>query len=53
MLAKQVTFNVSLVLLAIATVLFVLAATRLAKGWMIALGLACFSGAFLVDRLWP
>jgi flagellar biosynthesis component FlhA len=54
MIAKEVTFNLSLVLLFVAVVLFVLAAIpKLARAWMIAIGLACFAGAFLVDRLWP
>jgi hypothetical protein len=51
-LAKEVTFNVSLVLLILAVVLFVLAAfPKVARLWMVAIGLACFAGAFLVDRL--
>jgi uncharacterized membrane protein YgdD (TMEM256/DUF423 family) len=52
MLAKEVTFNLSLVLLIVAVVLFVLAAfPRLVAAWMLPVGLACFAGAFLVDRL--
>lgn len=52
MLGKTITIDVSLLLLIAAVVLFVLAALpKIARAWMIAIGLACFAGAFLAERL--
>lgn len=51
MIGVTLKFNLSFFLLCVATALFVLSATRLAKGWMTAIGLACFSGAFIAQRL--
>jgi uncharacterized membrane protein YgdD (TMEM256/DUF423 family) len=52
MIAKTVEFDLSLVLLILAVALFVLSAVpKLARAWMMPVGLACFSGAFLADRL--
>lgn len=39
----------STILLIVATALFVLAATRLARKWFVPIGLACFAASFLVD----
>jgi hypothetical protein len=52
MLAKKaaVHFTASTFLLVAATVLFVLAAfPKLARPWMIAIGLACFSASFWLE----
>lgn len=52
MIATELHVNANLVLLIAAVVLFLLAAfPRIAKAWMIPVGLACFAGAFLVGRL--
>jgi hypothetical protein len=40
---------ISTLLLIVAVLLFVLAATRLAKAWFVPIGLACFAASFLVD----
>lgn len=50
MLATTLTFDLAFVLLCAATILFALSATRLGKPWMLPIGLACFSGAFLAQR---
>jgi 1,4-dihydroxy-2-naphthoate octaprenyltransferase len=50
--ATTIHFNLSLVLFAVAVALFVLAAIpKFAKAWFIPIGLACFAGAFLAQRL--
>ena len=52
MIAKEITIDVSLVLLFVAVILFVLAAfPRLVAAWMVPIGLACFAGAFLAAAL--
>jgi uncharacterized membrane protein YgdD (TMEM256/DUF423 family) len=52
MIATTIRVNVSLVLLIVAVALFILAAIpKVAKGWFIPIGLACFAGAFLAQRL--
>lgn len=51
MIAKAaVHFDASTFLLVVATVLFVLAAfAKIAKAWMIPIGLACFAAAFWLE----
>jgi uncharacterized membrane protein YgdD (TMEM256/DUF423 family) len=52
MIGTTVHFNLSLVLLIAAVVLFVLAVIpKVARGWMVPIGLACFAGSFLAIRL--